>query len=67
VIDALAARVPICVINPMLFEHARDGALPGKEAVTVNEALRALIESLRQPPLIERLVVTATVVVLRRG
>jgi hypothetical protein len=57
-------------VNPALFE-ARDRALPGREAAELNELCRALVEALRQPPspsvLVERMVVTANVVALRRG
>jgi hypothetical protein len=37
------------VFDPSLLEWIRAGALPGKEAVTLNEAMRALIEAVREP------------------
>jgi hypothetical protein len=37
------------MLDPSLRERAYASALPGKEAVALNEALRAIIEALRRP------------------
>jgi hypothetical protein len=36
-------------LDPRLLEAAWAGALPGKEAVALNEALRAIAGAVRQP------------------
>jgi hypothetical protein len=53
-------------IDLALFD-ARDRALPGREAAELNALCRAIVELVRQPPLVERLInPTAKVIALRR-